>query len=183
LSLVPDYAQSHVWLGYVLIFTGRAAQGIAECEHALKLDRNHASTHATIGLGKVFIGCAEETEAHILEAQHLSPRDTWNYAWMAITGLANLHLGRYQQAVEALRLSVEANRNYPVPNFLLAAALSQLGRQEEARSAVRAGLALNPTFAISRVRAAWATSSDNPTHMVGLERVIEGLRKAGAPEG
>jgi hypothetical protein len=43
-------------------------QGIAECEHALELDRNLAHAHATIGLGKIFIGRAEETEAHIAEA-------------------------------------------------------------------------------------------------------------------
>jgi hypothetical protein len=51
-------------------------QGIAECEHALALDRNLAQAHAVIGLGKIFIGRAEETEAHILEALRLSPRDT-----------------------------------------------------------------------------------------------------------
>ena len=37
---------------------------------------------------------------------------------------------------------------------MLAAALAQLGRLDEARSAVKAGLALNPAFAISRARAA-----------------------------
>jgi hypothetical protein len=45
--------------------TKRAAEGIADCEHALALDRNLAHAHAFIGIGKVFIGRAEETEAHI----------------------------------------------------------------------------------------------------------------------
>src|SRR5271165_1021957 len=31
LSLVPDHAGGHMWLGVVEIFTKRAAQGIAEC--------------------------------------------------------------------------------------------------------------------------------------------------------
>ena len=35
LSSVPDHARGHMWLGYVDIFTRRAAEGIAECEHAL----------------------------------------------------------------------------------------------------------------------------------------------------
>ena len=43
----------------------------------------------------------------------------------------------------------------------LAAALAHLGRLDEARSAVQAGLALDPTFTISRFRA--RASSDNPT--------------------
>jgi TolB-like protein len=42
LSLFPDQARGHVFLGYVKILTKRAVEGIAECEHALKLDRNLA---------------------------------------------------------------------------------------------------------------------------------------------
>ena len=76
LSSVPDHAYGHMVLGLVEIFTKRAAQGIAECEHALELHRNLAFAHSTIGLGKILIGHAEETEAHVAEALRLSPRDT-----------------------------------------------------------------------------------------------------------
>jgi TolB-like protein/class 3 adenylate cyclase len=77
LSLVPD----HQLLGFVKICTKRAAEGIAELEHALTVDRNLASAHALIGLGKTFIGRAEEAEAHVSEALRLSPRDPYSYAW------------------------------------------------------------------------------------------------------
>src|SRR5271165_5198592 len=43
LSSVPDHARAHVNLGLVDILTKRAAEGIAECEHALALNRNIAS--------------------------------------------------------------------------------------------------------------------------------------------
>ena len=128
-------------------------EGIAECEHALALDRNLANAHAIIGLGKIFIGRAEETEAHIAEALRLSPRDTMAYIWMTNAGIAKNHLGSWEQAVAWFRRAIEANRNYPPAHFELAAALAQLGRLDEARSAVKAGLALNPTFTISRARA------------------------------
>jgi TolB-like protein/class 3 adenylate cyclase len=65
LSSVPDHARGHMWLGLVDIWTKRAAQGIAECEHALALDRNLAHAPSIIGRGKVFVGRAEETEAHV----------------------------------------------------------------------------------------------------------------------
>ena len=42
LSLVPDLARGHMWLGFVEVWTKRAAQGIAEGEHALNLDRSLA---------------------------------------------------------------------------------------------------------------------------------------------
>jgi hypothetical protein len=57
-----------------------------------------------------------------------------------------------------------------------------LGRLDEALSSVRAGLALNPTFTISRARAAWSAMSDDPARLAQLERLLEGLRKAGASE-
>ena len=66
--------------------------------------------------------------------------------------------------------------------FNLAAALAQLGRLDEARSAVKAGLALNPTFTVSRARAAWTAMSDDPTYLAQLEPILEGMRKAGLPE-
>jgi hypothetical protein len=70
-----------------------------------------------------------------------------------------------------------------MPHFLLKAALAQLGRLDEAHSAVKAGLALNPAFTISRARSAWTAMSDDPTYLAQTERLLGGLRKAGAPEG
>ena len=182
LSSVPDHAPGHMTLGHVYIYTKRAAQGIAECEHALALDRNLATAHAFIGLGKIFVGRAEETEAHIAEAARLSPRDTNGHAWKTFAGVAKLVLGSYEQAAAWFRRAIEANRNYPTPYFLSAAGLAQLGRLDDAHSAVKAGLALNPAFAISRARAAWTAMSDNPTYLAQLEPILEGMRKAGVPE-
>jgi tetratricopeptide (TPR) repeat protein len=182
LSLVPDHAPGHMTLGHVCIYTKRAAQGIAECEHALALDRNLAAAHALVGLGKIFVGRAEETEAHVGEATRLSPRDTSAHAWKTFVGVAKLTLGSYEQAAAWFRRAIEANRNYPIPYFLSAAGLAQLGRLDDAHSAVKARLALNPTFAISRARAAWTAMSDNPTYLAQLEPMFDGLRKAGVPE-
>ena len=182
LSSVPDHARGHMYLGVVDIFTMRAAQGIAECEHALALDRNLASAHHFIGVGKICLGHAEETEAHVVEALRLSPRDSLAYIWMTIAGTAKHHIPSWEQAVAWLRRAIEANRNFPQAYFWLAAALAQLGRHDEARSAVKAGLALNPTFAISRARAAYTARSDDPTYIAGLERILDGMRKAGVPE-
>jgi tetratricopeptide (TPR) repeat protein len=182
LSSVPDYAHAHMDLGLVEILTKCAAEGIAKCEHALALDRNLATAHSVIGFGKILIGRAEETEAHVAEALRLSPRDTFAYIWMSTAGLAKLHLGSWEQAVAWCRRSNEANRNYPRPHFWLATALTQLGRLDEARSAVKGGLALNPSFSISRARALWTARTDDPTYLARLEPILEGLRKAGLPE-
>ena len=101
---------------------------------------------------------------------------------MTRAGIAKYFLGSFDQAVAWLRRAIEANRNYPLPYFVLGAALAQLGRLDEARSAVKAGLALNPSFAIFRARAGWTAMSDDPTYLAQIEPVYESLRKAGLPE-
>jgi TolB-like protein/class 3 adenylate cyclase len=182
LSSVPDHARGHLWLGIVEILTKRAAEGIAECERALELDRNLAGAHATIGFGKIFIGRAEETEAHVAEALRFSPRDTRAYTWLFAAGVAKNYLGRYEEAVAWCRRTIEANRNYPVLYFQLAAALAHLGRLDEAHSAVKAGLALDPSFTLSRARAVRTERSADPTYLAQLELNLDGMRKAGVPE-
>jgi tetratricopeptide (TPR) repeat protein len=182
LSLVPDHPRGHSILGYLQIFTRRAANGIAECEHALELDRNLANARALIGMAKIFVGRAEETEAHVAEALRLSPRDTLAYVWMTFVGVAKNQLGSWEQAVVWLRRAIEANRNFPRAHFSLAAALAHLGRTDEAFSLVNAGLALDPTFSISRFRGLWTAISNDRTYLAQLEPVFEGALRAGVPE-
>src|SRR6202041_1018228 len=115
-------------------------------------------------------------------ALRLSPRDTQAYIWMNTAGLAKLHLGNWEQAVAWFRREIGANRNNPPAYLNLAAALAQLGRLDEAHSAVKAALALNPACRISRIRDAWTARSDDPTYLAKIERILEGMRKAGLPE-
>jgi TolB-like protein/Tfp pilus assembly protein PilF len=181
LSLAPDHASAHLVLGLVQMFTNRASQGIAECEQALKLDRNSAHAHALIGYAKVLLGRGAEAEAHINEAFRLSPRDTLAPRWFVYGGIAKAQLGADAEALVWLRRGIDANRNYSIAHFHLAAALARLGELDEARAAVQAGLALDPTLTIRRLKR--LPFSDNPKFLAGRERLIEGMRMAGVPEG
>jgi hypothetical protein len=80
-----------------------------------------------------------------------------------------------------LRRSLEANRNYPVTHFHLAAALARPGALDEARAAVQAGLALDPSFTTRRFRLTIACS-DNPIFQARRERTLEGMRMAAVPD-
>ena len=99
---------------------------------------------------------------------------------MLRAGVAKVFLGRDEEAAVWLLRSIEANRNNPVSHFHLAAARAHLGRMSEAQAAAKAGLALNPTFTIRRLRV--SAFSDNPVYLGQRERVYEGMRKAGVPE-
>jgi tetratricopeptide (TPR) repeat protein len=180
LSSAPNHALAHLVLGSTLMSTNRPAQGIAECERALALDRNLAEAHAEIGLAKHYMGLSIETDAHLKEAFRLSPRDSLAYRWLMWGGAAKMAVGDYAEAVARFRESVEANRNYPLAHFLLAAALALLGCADEAAEAAKAGLAIAPSFTLRRFRL--GAMSDNPSYLVERERLIEAMRLAGVPE-
>ena len=180
LSRAPNNGWAHYWMGRVLIDSNHGAQGIAEFERALALNPNLAAAHAIIGFAKLANGHAEETEKHVLEALRVSPRDTDANVWLGYIAEAKQFLGAYEDAVTWHLRSLEINRNRPVAHMYLASALASLGRLEEARSEVQAGLALDPKFSIQRYRV--GAQSDNPVFLSQRERVIEGMRKAGLPE-
>ena len=162
------------------MYSNRAAQGIAECERALAINRNLANAHGWIGMAKLLAGRNEETEGHVLEALRISPRDTRASGWTHFAGAAKLAAGRDEEAVAWLNRSIELGRIWPTPHFWLAAALARLGRLKEASEQARAGLELDPGFTIARLRS--SAFSDNPVYLAGRERVYDGLRKAGVPE-
>jgi tetratricopeptide (TPR) repeat protein len=97
-------------------------------------------------------------------------------------GLAKLFLGSYEQAVVWCQRAIEANRNFPHPHFLLGSALAHLGRLDEAHSAIKTGLTLNPVFSLSRARGVWSAMSEEPTYLAQIEPTLDGLRKAGVLE-
>jgi TolB-like protein/class 3 adenylate cyclase len=180
LSVAPDSARAHLWLSLVKSSSNRADQGLAEAERALELDRNLALALVAKATAKLFAGFAEEAVECHLQALRLSPRDPYAHGGMAGIGAAKLHLGDYEGAAKWLSQSVAANPNYSMAHFYLAAALGQLGRLEGARAEAKAGLALHPTFTISRFRD--GAESDNPFFLQQRHNIYEGLRKAGLPE-
>jgi adenylate cyclase len=181
LSQSPNNAGAHVLMGRILNQTKRQAQAVDELNRALTLNPNLASAHAIIGLAKLYDGHPEETESHELEALRASPRDTDAYFWVGWMAEAKLYLGAYEDALNLCHRSIELNRNYPTRFSYCAAILVELGRLDEAKSEVKAGLALDPNFTLRRYRD--GAQSGNPVFLKGRERIIEDMRKAGVPEG
>jgi tetratricopeptide (TPR) repeat protein len=180
LRLRPEDARTRAHFGLLCAVTKRVERGLSECERALALDRNCVWAHVHMGTAKYILGRNDETEAHILEALRLSPRDRSTGAWFQIVGFAKLGAGCDEEAIRWFRRAIEVNPNFPMSHFLLAAASARLGHIEEAHDALRAGLELNPNFTIARFKS--QTFSDHPVYLAGRERMYEGLRGAGMPE-
>ena len=137
--------------------------------------------HGLMRLHALHLGQGEETEGHVREALRLSPFDVLAFAWLATVGFAKNSLGRHEEAVAWLRQSISRNGRTAMAHFHLGSALAHLGQMDEARAAAAAGLAIDPTFNLASFRAAQLT--DDPYYLAWRERVIDGMRMAGVPEG
>jgi tetratricopeptide (TPR) repeat protein len=180
LSFAPDHALAHYFMGIVLCSTNRSQRGIEELRKALVIDPNLAAANGFLALAHAYAGRAEEADAYVSEAVRLSPRDPLLYTWLSHAGEAKAYLGEFEQALLWLRKSIDANRNFPWNFFLLASCLAHLDRLDEARKEVKAGLALDPDFTVSRYRS--VIESDSPVYVAHRERLAEGFRRAGLSE-
>ena len=178
----PNHPRAHMLLGAVHIRTCRAANGIAECHQALRLDRNLADAHGFIGLGKYVLERGDEVEGHIQDALRVSPHDTRSFLWFMFVGMAKLMTKTDIEAIGWLRRSIEANPNHALSHFHLAGALAMMGDLKEARSSAEAGLALDRSFTIRRYRFN-VFRFDSPDWTARLDQLYEGMLAAGIPEG
>jgi tetratricopeptide (TPR) repeat protein len=161
--------------------TNRAERAMTETKHALQLDPNFAFAHGWMGLHALHLGRAEEAEGHVREALRLSPFDALAFGWLSIVGLRQEFARPLRGGIAWLEQGISRNTKFAMPHFHLGSALAHLGRMEEARSAAAAGLAIDPRFNLASFRAAQLT--DDPYYLACRDRVIEGMRKAGVPEG
>jgi tetratricopeptide (TPR) repeat protein len=179
LALAPDSADAHVTYGTLLYATRERA--LREFELAIGLDPNLAVAHGYIGLMKFFLARSYETRGHVEEAVRLSPRDPLLFHWHYIIGVADLYLLRGVRAIEGLRKSVEINPNWALSQYVLAAALALAGLPAEAAATCAIARRLAPNFTVGYFRA--QAVSDAPVYLAQRERLYEGLRLAGVPEG
>jgi adenylate cyclase len=86
--------------------------------------------------------------------------------------------GRLEEAVACYRESIKRESGYLAAYVNLASALGELGWLEDAQEAAREVLRQEPTFTIAAY-----TSGLSYRNPADLERIAEGLRQAGLPEG
>ena len=91
--------------------------------------------------------------------------------------MSHLMCGRPGEACRLASKSAGIYAGWDTTYRILAPALVQLGRMDEARATVARLLELSPTLTVSRLRALWPIR--NPQT---LSTILDGLRSAGLPE-
>jgi TolB-like protein len=171
-ALDPNDAWAHTVLGFVLPYEHEYEESAAHFETALRLDPNHADTYSLRSDMLVMEGRALEAVESTARALRLNPHPPAWYYWGK--GQAEYAARQYENAVATLRHEA----TYGTPSrSILAAALAQLGRLEEARIEARLFMADYPDFRIESF-----LDTQPFRHRPDREHFAEGYRKCALPE-
>jgi hypothetical protein len=129
----------------------------------------------------MFLGRSEDGFAGIEQALRLSPRDPSLHWWQFQMCHLYTHLAQWELAIEWCGKSIASDPQNWFPFVDLAAANAWAGHDKEAKDAAAQLRKLYPGFTVQT----WAGIhwTDDPTFNAQYQRIVEGLRKAGLPEG
>jgi adenylate cyclase len=171
----------HPWgqqaLALAYIVNGQRDKAIAALQLVVQSNPSATFAHFMLGVSLARSGKPEEGIEHINKALRLSPQDQMAWAFLYGMSVAHFAAGRYQDAVDWAKRSMERRAGWTMAYTTMAASYAHLGRFDEARSAVQELRKTNPHFSIAGVRL--ILSSADPAY---LDRLFDGLRKAGLKE-
>ena len=180
LAVDPNNAVGRLVKGDVLRAKRELDGAELEYQAAIESDKNLAVAYATAGLTKILSGKANDARPLVSTALRLSPRDPLKNIWMYWMCHSYTHQADWAKAVAWCERSV-SEVPYWQAYIDLAAANAWLGRPDKARESMEMVLKLMPGYTVQK----WASAdwSRNPTFLIEYQRIVEGLRMAGLPEG
>ena len=111
----------------------------------------------------------------IEKAMRLNP--FYPFYYILYRGQAYLAMERYEEALEALKRSAAQNPEAMPAHLYLAACHALLGEDAHAREALAEVYRIYPNFSMT-----WIHTYFPYKRATDLDRLVEGLRKAGLPE-
>jgi TolB-like protein/Flp pilus assembly protein TadD len=182
LATDPNDYGAHFAEAEILLGQQRFEEAIVEAERSLALNPSFVSAYSALSVASSFLGRPQEALDYADKAMRLSPRDPNLYAFYLNKGFALSLLDQDDQAIGWLRRAVAAAPQWPLPQVLLAAALSLTGHESEARDVLNRYLSLTWTRARTIAQFKEQMPSNNPLFLAFAARFVEGLRKAGMPD-
>jgi adenylate cyclase len=188
LALDPDSTWPHAVKGVILRFEGRNEEAVVEDERALALDPSNVMAAIQLGFDYVSLGEFDKGLEYFDKAIRTSPYDPAAAHFYGGKAWADFALKRYDQSIEQARQAIAINPTGGVQyiHSILVAALALAGHDAEAREALQRYLALpsaGPLKTIAAFKAYLSAQGGGPARIEANERVYDGLRKAGMPEG
>ncbi|HZZ23102.1 MAG TPA: hypothetical protein VFE60_11240 [Roseiarcus sp.] len=181
LALQPDSSSVHLAKSNLYFEKHQWGPSIAEAETAVAENPNNATAYASAGFNRLFLGRSEEGFKSVETAFRLSPRDPDVWLWQFYMCHLHAYLSHWEQAIPWCDKATAGDPQFFITYLLLTAANSWAGHDKEAKEAAAQLEKAYPGFTVQGwLGIHW---SDDPTYNEQYARIVEGLRKAGVPEG
>jgi TolB-like protein/Flp pilus assembly protein TadD len=169
------------WIASDMLRADRKYQeAITEATRAIALDANDPIGYFAMANALIWAGNPADAAEFIKKAMRLDPRYPSNYLY--VLGKARFFMGRYDDAAATMEEVNQHYSGYTWSYFYLAATYGQLGREQEARSAIKI---FNQRMAKSGSPTVFSLQWIDVfpfKERKDAERLREGLRIAGVPE-
>jgi tetratricopeptide (TPR) repeat protein len=175
LSLDPNSSDAHSIASALFGMRKEHDKAITESKMAIMLNPNNADAYCVFGAVLILSGRPEEAIGVLKNANRLNPIPPVLY-------LSNLAWAyrvskRYDKAIEMFGECVRRQPDYLHGYLGLALSYHLSGREEEAKTAVKEILNINPDYSIELYKKTFAFKD-----RAEIELAVKALRKAGLPE-
>jgi len=184
MGLAADHIGVRTARATLLRARGRFADAIIVDMSVMALNPGDPIAYRELGLNNLYLGQDQEAVDWFRHADSIAPRDRVRWTWLQGLGRALIHLGRDAEAAEALRLAVHSNPHLSRHRAFLAAAEALVGNIDRAKLHLVKYNELDPGMSIRRFaleRNSVPLEAVSPTYLRGMERILEGLHRAGMP--
>lgn len=125
------------------------------------------------------LGRFDDSIAACERAIRISPRDSRVPTWQGLIGFNEFQRGNHAAAEQALRASVTANPRVPFYSVVLAAALAEQGRRDEAAKVLADTRVRHPKYGRGTLTAYWVAS--DARFLAGRDRIVALAGEIGLP--
>ena len=174
-ALDPTLPLVYEALGNVRLFRRQHDEAVAAARQWVRIEPGNADAYANLAGALHFNGEHEQAIPLIEKAMLLNP--FYPFYYILYRGQALLAMERYEEALEAIKRSAAHNPEALPAHLYLAACLGLMGEDASAREAMAEVRRIDPDFSM-----AWLRTSFSYKYAADLDRLVEGLRKAGLSE-
>jgi DNA-binding winged helix-turn-helix (wHTH) protein/tetratricopeptide (TPR) repeat protein len=163
-----------------LAATNQFVESLVACAKTLSFDPWNGLALFNIGLAQYQLGRFTDALASFELADQFDTPQVSRWTWLLGAGVANMLLGRNEDAVRWLHRSIAITPASGRTHLLLAAAYQKLGRTQEAKAALEKALELRPGTTV--LNFVLPTRNASPLFLAGSESINRALVELGLPE-